>query len=299
MKENKMYKRNTKTTDIMNDMFSGKRPIKRSTIAPGQQPYYYYSPDEYNKGIAISERKQFDVPDENSPNPAMTSLPNYSSSTLGGNGTMQVSASQPNSAPGKNWASGATSLDMAGCATNGAAQGATLGWSDEILGVGAGIGKSLDAASNLENPFKAFENAYTNTRDANRDYLKWCQDNYPKTTYGSEFVGAVASPVKFAKVAKTAPLSVKAGASLKNAQRSGAFYGAGSAEGGLANHVWGMGLGAVNGVFNNKAVRSLGQEMLQLPATKQARDLFFDVLENAGPTVSDGGMNYLLNRNRK
>jgi hypothetical protein len=100
---------------------------------------------------------------------------------------------------------------------HGGAQGLTLGFSDELRGLGAALvpgGRD-----------------YTEARNEERATLKEARRAHPFATGGGEVVGGMALPVGgFMKVAKGAPTAIKSLAGLATGAAAGMAYGAGRSE---------------------------------------------------------------------
>lgn len=153
-------------------------------------------------------------------------------------------------------------LNKAAYGSAGAMQGLSFGYADEIEGVMGGFGYGIGALSTgREKVADAAKRGYEKYRDERREQLKDGYKNMPLVTGVSEVVGAIAGPMKFAKIAKTAPIRVRAAQSMKDAVTGGAIYGIGAGEGGVKNHTINAAIGSVGGAIGNKASRYIDKNI--------------------------------------
>lgn len=61
-------------TEITRELMYGKRPVRRTEPKAGQSEWYYLDP---RGSKSVSDRKEIDVPSENSPNPYANEIQNY------------------------------------------------------------------------------------------------------------------------------------------------------------------------------------------------------------------------------
>lgn len=115
----------------------------------------------------------------------------------------------------------------------GAGQGATFGFADEILGGVAGAGAGLGAAmrGDFSGMGDAASQGYADMRDKARAGLENSQFARPKTTLAGQVAGSAIVPAGTAGTAATVGGKMLAGAGAGAAQ--GALYGFGAGEGGF------------------------------------------------------------------
>jgi len=154
---------------------------------------------------------------------------------------------------------GTSLLDKANCARDGVLQGVTFGWADEIEGgIGGAVYAAMAALDGREKPWDAAQRGYTEMRDKRRENLEWCYEKEDWITGGAEFVGAMATPIRFAKeAAKTAPLKVKSKQISKDATLGGIAYGLGVSEKDLENYIKNVFYGTVGAASGNLLANQL------------------------------------------
>lgn len=143
----------------------------------------------------------------------------------------------------------------------GATQGATFGFSDELVGgIGAGAGLAKDIVTgNWDGALDRVGERYAYGRDFTRGTLDDARAARPKLTTGAEIAGAVASPVN----AALAPsMGANLGANMLkgagSAAAGGALYGAGAGEG-VGDRLWQAGIGAVGGALIGGAIPAIAE----------------------------------------
>ncbi|MDR1693941.1 MAG: site-specific integrase [Lactobacillaceae bacterium] len=153
-----------------------------------------------------------------------------------------------------------------------ASQGYSLGFSDEIEGLLNGAGhviakgsdkiytkiqphlaeKYPDLPKNIYNPERgfvdAFKEGYKSQRDERRAHLKEGKEKAPIISTAAETLGAVFSPVKLSKTAKTAPLEIKSRKNLIEATVTGGIYGVGVSEED-SDYAINIGMGVAGGII--------------------------------------------------
>jgi len=122
------------------------------------------------------------------------------------------------------------------------AQGATLGFSDEIAGGAAGLTEMLKGGS--------FSEGYDPVVQDFRESAKAYGERNPITSTVAEIGGGLALPFGAIK---------SVGTGLKAALASGAGYGAGTAEGGLEERLKGAGVGAAAGASGYGLLKGAGK----------------------------------------
>jgi hypothetical protein len=121
------------------------------------------------------------------------------------------------------------------------AQGATLGFSDEIAGGAAGLTEMLKGGSFSE----GYDPVVKDFREANKAY----GERNPVVSTAAEIGGGLALP--FGAIRSV-------GTGLRAALGSGALYGAGTAEGGIEDRLKGAGAGAAAGGAGYGVLRGAG-----------------------------------------
>lgn len=135
-------------------------------------------------------------------------------------------------------------------ASSAAQQGLSFGWEDEAEGVMGGIGYGIGSLNKNwnkrnESVTDAYKRGYKKYRDERRGVVKEGYQKQPGLTGASEAIGAIASPIKFSKISKAAPLDVIKRKSLLDSVAGGSVYGAGVTENGAADYVKNIGYGAI------------------------------------------------------
>ena len=141
-------------------------------------------------------------------------------------------------------------------AATGAYQGLSLGWADEIEGALGGLGYALGSLNpewnkNGESFSEAFKRGYRENRDYRRQKLNEGYKEAPLLTRSAEVAGAVASPVRFFKAPKTAPLGMKAKKELLNDMTAGIMYGMGSGQDTVKDHAAKMAIGGTTSYWGS------------------------------------------------
>ena len=199
-------------TEFTRELMYGKRPVRRTNPSRGQSEWYYLDPRGTDR---FADMKEIDVPSENSPNPFANEIQNYlyendeyNYKQLYGNtppppvqiqnnaqqlqmpaGTkQQITMPKPQEPTAWNkfteWAE--NTGDTIQAATVGYATGASLGNFDEAMG-----GATAAVTLNPDN--------YTLGRDATRNLQNNLQQRHPYIYGGSEFVGAMTTPMHLFK----------------------------------------------------------------------------------------------------
>ena len=101
----------------------------------------------------------------------------------------------------------------------------------------------LSTNKNGESFSEAFKRGYRENRDYRRQKLNEGYKEAPLLTRSAEVAGAVASPVRFFKAPKTAPLGMKAKKELLNDMTAGIMYGMGSGQDTVKDHAAKMAIG--------------------------------------------------------
>ena len=149
-------------------------------------------------------------------------------------------------------------LDKAGYAANGAMQGLSFGFADEIEGAMGGLGYGLaslnsDWNKRGESFWDAAKRGYVQTRDARRNHLQEGYEKAPVIIRTAEAIGASVSPInKIGQVSRFAPRSVQTANSMKRTTVGGTVYGYGSGEGEFSEQAKNATLGGMSGWAGNK-----------------------------------------------
>jgi hypothetical protein len=144
------------------------------------------------------------------------------------------------------------------------AQGATFGFSDEIVGAG---GAALGAASDLLTGNWAgladrAASRYANDRDFARMTLEDARNARPKTALAGEIAGALVSPASAALApAKGATLAANVGRGAASGAAAGGIYGYGTGEGGVAQRAESAAMGGLGGAVIGGALPAVGAAM--------------------------------------
>lgn len=131
------------------------------------------------------------------------------------------------------------------------AQGAQLGFSDELAGFGAAIGAKIAGSD------KPFADLYANRRDAERSANKLFQASSPGQAVALQMAGGLTAP----PIMKAGAPAVTMGARAANAAKMGAGYGAaagfGMGEGDAIDQLISTGIGAGAGAVVGGAISPL------------------------------------------
>lgn len=146
-------------------------------------------------------------------------------------------------------------------------QGATLGFSDEIMG---GLGGVISTAAG-----QGFEPGYQKLRDATRQSLDVYRQRNPGKALAGEVAGSLATaaiPVGGA-VAEGANLGARILNGIKTGALFGGIYGAGSADGGVADRAAGATEGAIAGGMTGAVLpmAAAGARFIGKPVINAAR----------------------------
>ena len=181
------------TYDILNNIFNGQTPIRRTNPKAGESEYYYFVPGQDN-WTSLSEAKTVDVPSADTPNPylqpqtnslgqqSMTPVPQMATQPS----TSQIQQQSETSAWDtlNQWKDNIADAMQAGAV--GYTTGATLGNFDETMG-----GATAALTGNPDN--------YSMGRDAIRQLQNNLSQKHPYIYGGAEFVGAMTSPMHLFK----------------------------------------------------------------------------------------------------
>ena len=126
------------------------------------------------------------------------------------------------------------------------AQGATLGFADEILGGVEGVARKFSGGS--------FREGYAEGRDRVRQGSRDYAAAKPKTNLALEIAGGLVTGGAGAARAGLARTGARVAQGAKVGAGYGAVAGAGSAEGGLSERITGAGVGAAGGALAGAAV---------------------------------------------
>ena len=135
-----------------------------------------------------------------------------------------------------------STLDKAGYMANGAIQGLSLGYGDEIEGAISGLGYGLASLNSNWNKkgesfSDAFSRGYQQYRDNRRNQLSEGKEKAPMLTNSAEIVGSTLSPFnKIGAASAYAPRSVQMAKAGTVAVRNGMINGVGTHEELLKNN---------------------------------------------------------------
>lgn len=145
-------------------------------------------------------------------------------------------------------------------------QGATFGFSDEMIGAGGGL---ANMASGGE-----FGEAYTATRDASREGLENFRQRNPKTATALEVAGAVpTAAIPLGAMARGTGLGGTMYQGAKAGALAGGLYGVGAADGNIVDRIKGGATGAAVGGTVGGVVPLAGRavsKVLGVPASRKA-----------------------------
>jgi len=133
-----------------------------------------------------------------------------------------------------------------------ALQGYTLGFSDELYGLGGAFGAGVAAWRNGQNVWDEMKNGYVENRDDARAYLNEARERAPVVSAIAETGAGLANPLgRFLGVGQKASRTAKIYNNMLENTLTGAVYGAGQGEGDLMNQLAsterGAGLGMATG----------------------------------------------------
>ena len=133
-----------------------------------------------------------------------------------------------------------------------ALQGYTLGFSDELYGLGGAFGAGVAALGNGQNVWDEMKNGYVENRDDARAYLNEARERAPVVSAIAETGAGLANPLgRFLGVGQKASRTAKIYNNMLENTLTGAVYGAGQGEGDLMNQLAsterGAGLGMATG----------------------------------------------------
>ena len=143
-----------------------------------------------------------------------------------------------------------------------ALQGYTLGFSDELYGLGGAFGAGVAALGNGQNVWDEMKNGYVENRDDARAYLNEARERAPVVSAIAETGAGLANPLgRFLGVGQKASRTAKMYNNMLENTVTGAVYGAGQGEGDLMNQLAsterGAGLGMATGAALKVADRYL------------------------------------------
>ena len=141
--------------------------------------------------------------------------------------------------------------------STGALDGVSLGWADELEGAASAVGYGLASLNprwnrTNESVWNAMKRGYVQGRDNRRQVLDEGLRENPKATMIAQMAGAFASPIKFFRYSKTAPLSVKRKLDKYNNIANGLAYGAGSGQDNWQNYTQQTGIGIAGNLIGNR-----------------------------------------------
>jgi hypothetical protein len=174
----------------------------------------------------------------------------------------------------------APTLSQGSAALHTAAQGAQLGLTDELMGAGGAVGELAYHVLNEGRlpTGKELRDAYTSTRDEERQTVAAAHKFYPKTALASEIAGGLAVPLPGGGAANTVKAvglgrkALAAARALAPVAATGAVAGVGyqdSGEGNIASageDVGAAGAGAGAGIATGLAVKAAGNAIKAGPS---------------------------------
>ena len=207
----------------------------------------------------------------------------------------QTSSQQPNS-QSSTWDN---TLRKAEQLTTAALDGLSLGWADELEGAASTVGYGLASLNpqwnkTNESVWDAMKRGYVRGRDNRRQVLAQGLQESPTATTVAQMAGAYASPIKFSKYSKTAPLEVKNKLNKYNAVTNGIIYGFGSGQDNWQNYAQQSVIGVGGNLLGNRfATQAFGRA-----ANPLARNAFSTIGGQATEYAVDGIKNQYHNYNK-
>ena len=145
-----------------------------------------------------------------------------------------------------------------------ALQGYTLGFSDELYGLGGAFGAGVAAWRNGQNVWDEMKNGYVENRDDARAYLNEARERAPETSYAAEFGGSLLNPLsrlKYFQVSKNLPRLTKMAKNMRSNVITSGVYGLGQGEGDVANQLATTAKGVAMGLGTDFLVRGANRYM--------------------------------------
>ncbi len=207
----------------------------------------------------------------------------------------QTSSQQPNSQP-STWDN---TLRKAEQLTTAALDGLSLGWADELEGAASAVGYGLASLNpqwnkTNESVWDAMKRGYVRGRDNRRQVLAQDLQESPTATTVAQMAGAYASPIKFSKYSKTAPLEVQNKLNKYDAVANGIAYGIGSGQDNWQNYAQ----QTLSGLIGNLAGNRFATQALGRAASPLARNAFSTISGQATEYAVDGIKNQYHNYNK-
>ncbi len=206
-----------------------------------------------------------------------------------------ISSPQPNS-QSSTWDN---TLRKAEQLTTAALDGLSLGWADELEGAASAVGYGLASLNpqwnkTNESVWDAMKRGYVRGRDNRRQVLAQGLQENPTATTVAQMAGAYASPIKFSKYSKTAPLEVQNKLNQYEAVANGIAYGFGSGQDNWPNYAQ----QSVIGVGGNLLGNWLANQAFGRAANPLARNAFNTISGQATEDIVDGIKNLYHNYNQ-
>ncbi|MDO5387377.1 MAG: hypothetical protein Q4F75_08955, partial [Pseudomonadota bacterium] len=143
-------------------------------------------------------------------------------------------------------------------ATAAALQGYTLGFSDEIYGLGGALKAGVDSWRAGQNVWDGMKNGYIENRDDARAYLNEARERAPNTVYAAEFGASLFNPLsklKYLQVSKNLPRLTKMARNMRSNIVTSGVYGLGQGEGDVENQLATAAKGVAMGLGTDLLVR--------------------------------------------